>query len=96
MRPAGTGRSPPSPVFAVDLICDNVERRVLSDIQMNGSFTAERGIVAGFISPVSGFNVAPGPRPTRRHLFLPTCPLRPALTRLTTAVCLKKSLSELI
>lgn len=53
-------------VFAVNLICDNVERYVLSDIQMNGGFTAERGIVAGFISPVSGFNVAPGARPTRR------------------------------
>lgn len=66
VRPARTGQSPPWPVFAVNLICDNVERRVLSDIQMNGSFTAERSIVAGFISPVSGFNVAAGPRPPRR------------------------------
>lgn len=36
------------PVFVVNLICDNVERYVLSDIQLNGRFTAEHAIVAGF------------------------------------------------
>lgn len=69
----GAGFDPSSLVFAVNLICDNVDRYVLSDMQMNGSFTAELSIVAGFISPVS-----PGPR--RQHLPLPArsyCPAFP-------------------
>lgn len=95
VRPSG-GQSPSSPVFAVNLICDNVERCVLSDIQMNGSFTAERGIVAGFVSPVSGFSVAPPPR-TRRHLFLPTRPLSAPLSpAILPPFALKKSIWELI
>lgn len=80
MRPERTGQNPSLLLFAVNLICDNVGRYVLSDIQMNGSFTAELSIVAGFLSPVSGFNVAPSPGPKRRHLFLALCSYCPAFT----------------
>lgn len=78
VRPERTAFDPSSQAFAVNLICDNAGRYVLSDIQMNGSFTAELSIVAGFISPVSGFKVAPSPGPKRRHLFLPACSYCPA------------------